>query len=139
MAWCVQGGRDEWIRRICWRHRRSANSVARISCGALFVTPQRAAEVLGLLPAEATSLRSIHVGYAREMKRCHPDTAMERTIDAAAQIRRLKDARSVLLALLDKQALVCKLCGGAGQVRYGIARRQCANCNGTGEARSRRA
>jgi len=102
------------------------------------LTTERALQVLGLLPAEALSARSIRAAFARRSKEMHPDTAMQIGGGEAAwrvPFDDLKAARDYLLSEAKAADCACKACGGRGKMRASLGWRQCGACAGTGDKR----
>jgi hypothetical protein len=107
------------------------------------VTPKAAAKILGLLPCETGSLRSVRAAFARSVRAVHPDVRVVtkpgetfgkfEIFNTPHGVGVYQMARDVLIERIASQNRACKLCSGRGKVRAGMGWRQCGACKGTGD------
>lgn len=97
------------------------------------MTPDRARELLGLLPDECSEA-AVHAAFARAVRAAHPDTGC----GSVTTVNELQQARDVLMSNHDSIS-ACQLCHGVGMVRGSMGWRQCGACGDKNEpARSGR-
>ena len=91
-----------------------------------------AENILGIVPGESGSVRTVRAAFARTVRAAHPDTAGTAPACGPA-MSEIKLARDMLLFNLASRNKTCPLCDGHGTVRGRVGRKQCAACAGTGE------